>query len=42
MIKPLPYDEFKIDINVNLEDTFKTCDDCFVDFFVEVDFKKSR
>ena len=42
MIKPLSYDEFKIDKNVNLEYTLKTCDDCCVEFFVEVDFKKSR
>ena len=39
MIESLPYDEFKIDKNINLEDIITTPDDSDVGYFVECDLK---
>ena len=39
MSESLPYDETKIDKNVNLEDILKTLDDLDIGYFVEVPSK---
>ena len=39
MSQPLPYDEFKFDGNVNLEDILNTPDDGNIGYFIEVDLK---
>ena len=39
MSEPLPYDEIKIDNNVNLEDILNTSDDSDIGYFAEVNLK---
>ena len=39
MSQPLPYDEIKLDKNINLEDIINTPDDSDIGYFVEVDLK---
>ena len=39
MSQPLPYDEIKLDNNVNLEDILNTPDDSDIGYFIEVDLK---
>ena len=39
MSESLLYDEFKIDKNVEFEDTLNTPDNSVVGFFIEVDIK---
>ena len=41
MSEPLPYDEFKFDNNVNLENILNTPDDSDIGYFVEADSKFS-
>ena len=39
MTESLPYDEVKLDRNVELEDTLNTPDDSDIGYFIEVDSK---
>ena len=39
MSQPLPYDEIKFDVNVELEEILNTPDDSAIGYFVEVDLK---
>ena len=39
LCQSLPYDEIKLDNNVNLEDILNTRDDSDIGYFVEVDLK---
>ena len=39
MSQRLPYDEFRFDINVKLEDVLSAPDDSGIGYFVEVDLK---
>ena len=41
MSEPLPYDEIKLDQNVELEDILNTPDDSDIGYFIEVDLKYS-
>ena len=38
MSQSVPYEEFKFDRNVELEDVLNTPDDCDIGYFLEVDF----